>query len=71
MSWPRSYARAFCERMALVKLDELLELSCRQSAAKSYMRVRKVQRLGGLASVPCNTPLASDILMNDDIVRAI
>jgi hypothetical protein len=56
--------------MALVKSDELLELSRRQSAAKPYKRVRKVQRLGGLRRSACNTPLASDTLMGDDIVLA-
>jgi hypothetical protein len=38
-------ARAFCERMALVKSDELLETPSGQSAAKSQIHLRKVQRL--------------------------
>ena len=61
-SWDGGDARAFCERMALVKSDELLELSRRQSAAKPYMRVRKVQRLGGVQRTVRNTPLASDTI---------
>jgi hypothetical protein len=31
-----------------------------QSAAELFTLEEKVQRLGGLGSVPCNTPLASN-----------
>ena len=46
----------------------------RQSAAKPQTLLRKVQRLMGLASVLCNTILASDTVAfnaGDDIVRSI
>ena len=46
----------------------------RQSAAKPQTLLRKVQRLMGLASVLCNTILASDtvtLMVGDDIVQTV
>ena len=49
--------------MGQLKLEELLEpyvVKIWQSAAESFTLEGKVQRLGGVGSVPCNTPLASN-----------
>jgi len=49
--------------MGQLKLEELLEpyvLWIWQSAAEPLTLKRKVQRLGGLGSVLCNTPIASN-----------